>query len=368
MAMGRMTKIVVERLRKEFGKLVAVDDLSLEIEDGEFVCFLGPTGCGKTTTLNCIAGLEEPTSGNIYFGDQLVNKLRPQDRKIGFVFQNFATFNLMSVYDNIAFGLKVRRIPDAEITKEVESVATLLKLDQLLDKKAGQLNLNQMQRVALARAIVIKPAILFLDEPLSQLDAFMRAAMRAELKRLQREVGQTAVFVTHDQLEAMAMADRIAIMNRGRLQQYDTPDRIYNSPSNRFVASFIGNPPMNIVECRYEVRDGKAILLFDGESEIDVTQFREVVDRNMNGTRAAVAIRPEHVWIRDHPVPGKALPAQVQELEPLGSETIVDFVFQSKTFRAIAPSAFRSRLGDTKWIELDMSHLHVLDEAGKVIV
>ena len=366
--MGHMTKIVVERLRKEFGKLVAVDDLSLEIRDGEFVCFLGPTGCGKTTMLNCIAGLEEPTSGDIYFGDQLVNKLRPQDRKIGFVFQNFATFNLMSVYDNIAFGLKVRKVPSAEIAKEVNRVAALLRLDQLLRTKVGQLSLNEMQKVALARAIVIKPAILFLDEPLSQLDAFMRATMRAELKRLQREVGQTAVFVTHDQLEAMAMADRIAIMNRGRLQQYDTPDRIYNSPSNRFVASFLGNPPMNIVDCRYEVKGTKALLLFDGESEIDVTLFREVVEKNIAGAQAAIAIRPEHVWIRDHSVPGKGFAAEIQEVEPLGSETIVDFMFQSRVFRAVAPSGFKSKLGDTKWIELDMSHLHILDSAGKVIV
>ncbi|WP_455369951.1 ABC transporter ATP-binding protein, partial [[Eubacterium] cellulosolvens] len=226
----------LEKLRREFGSLVAVNDLTLEIKSGEFVSLLGPSGCGKSTTLNMIAGLLEPTSGKIFVGDEDITGISPIERNVGLVFQNYAVFSSMTVYDNLAFGLKVRKYPEDQIRSEVHKIAETLELSDVLAMKAGKLRLDELQRTALGRSMITKPAFFLLDEPLSNLDAGLRSLMRVELKRIQQELKQTILYVTHDQVEAMSMADRIAVMDHGELQQYGPREELYSNPSNRFVA------------------------------------------------------------------------------------------------------------------------------------
>src|SRR5436190_6593128 len=244
-----MAEIRIENLTKVFGDLVAVNDLTLTISDGAFIALLGPSGCGKTTTMNMISGLETPTRGEIYFDDRPMSTVDPGRRNVGFVFQNYAIFTHMRVYDNLAFGLRVRKPRPAkeEIEREVKRVAEVVGVGGILDRTAGRLSVNDMQKVALGRSMIVSPAIFLLDEPFSNLDAAFRAYMRAELKRIQSEVGQTMVYVTHDQVEAMSMADRIAVMNLGVLQQYGTPGAIYDAPQHRFVAGFVGSTQMNFL-------------------------------------------------------------------------------------------------------------------------
>jgi len=235
-------------LTKAYDGTLAVKGLDLEIKDKEFVVLLGPSGCGKTTTLRCIAGLESPDDGEIYIGDRLVNDLDPKDRNIAMVFQNYALYPHMTVYKNLAFPLENRRIPAAEVDRRVQRTAKLLQIERLLGRKPAQLSGGQQQRVAVGRAIVREPQAFLMDEPLSNLDAKLRVHMRAELKRLQKDIGVTTIYVTHDQVEAMTMADRVAILNGGLLQQFGPPTEIFRSPANQFVGGFIGNPPMNFVE------------------------------------------------------------------------------------------------------------------------
>src|SRR5437870_11079545 len=244
MAQVRLLDVV-----KSYGAYMAVDSVSLTVEDGEFVALVGPSGCGKTTTLNLVAGLIEITAGEIRIDDRLVNDLDPKDRNIAMVFQNYALYPHMTVYKNLAFPLENRRIPAAEVDRRVQRTAKLLQIERLLGRKPAQLSGGQQQRVAVGRAIVREPQAFLMDEPLSNLDAKLRVHMRAELKRLQKDIGVTTIYVTHDQVEAMTMADRVAILNHGELQQYDTPRRVYVHPSNHFVAGFVGSPPNNSIEC-----------------------------------------------------------------------------------------------------------------------
>ncbi|HDJ83484.1 MAG TPA: ABC transporter ATP-binding protein, partial [Desulfurococcaceae archaeon] len=255
-----MVSVRLENLTKCFGRVIAVNNLNLEIKDGEFVALLGPSGCGKTTTLLMIAGIYKPTKGYIYFDDVIVNDLPPKDRNIGMVFQSYALYPHMRVFDNIAFPLKLQKLPKEEIKKRVLETAKLLRIEDLLNRKPAQLSGGQQQRVALARALAKQPNLFLMDEPLSNLDAKLRVIMRAELKRLQKSLGITTIYVTHDQVEAMTMADRIAVLNKGELQQYSTAEELYSKPSNLFVAGFIGSPPMNFIECTLVERDNKYYL------------------------------------------------------------------------------------------------------------
>ena len=242
-----MAAIDLINLTKFFGSVKAVNDLTLTISDKEFVALLGPSGCGKTTTMNMISGIEQPTAGSICFNGVDVSHVPPGRRGIGFVFQNYAIFTHMTVRANLAFGLEIRREPSAEIARKVADMAALMRLSDKLDRAAGRLNVNEMQRLAIGRSAIVRPDIFLLDEPLSNLDAAFRAEMRTELKHLQREIKQTMIYVTHDQIEAMSMADRIAVINLGVLQQYASPIEIYNNPANLFVAKFIGSPSMNLL-------------------------------------------------------------------------------------------------------------------------
>jgi ABC-type sugar transport system ATPase subunit len=307
-----MAGIRLERLQKAFGTTRAVEDVSLDIPDGEFVVFVGPSGCGKTTTLNMIAGLERPTSGDIWIGEDRVTDWEPRDRNLGMVFQSLALFPHMTVFDNIAFPLRLKKRPAVEIAQRVRAVTTTVRIDHLLGKRPGTLSGGEAQRVALARTLVVKPAVFLMDEPLSSLDAKLRVEMRTELKRLHADLRATFVYVTHDQAEAMTMADRIVVMHQGRVQQVGPPLEVYGDPANRFVAGFFGVPSMNFVEG--EVREESGALGF-----VSAT-LRVPLRRGGRLGPAVLGVRPEHVRLAEGQ---DGWPAVVSLLEPMGDETLV---------------------------------------------
>jgi multiple sugar transport system ATP-binding protein len=306
----------------------AVEDLNLEVGDGEFLTFVGPSGCGKTTALMMTAGLEDISEGEIRIGGRAVNDLEPRERDIAMVFQNYALYPHMTVYGNLAFGLQMKRTPKAEIDRRVREIAEVLGLAAFLDRKPRHLSGGQRQRVAMGRAIVRNPSVFLMDEPLSNLDAKLRVQMRAEISRIQRELGATTIYVTHDQIEAMTMGDRVAVMRKGRLQQLDTPQRLYEAPVNLFVASFIGSPEMNLVQARLERDDGHLICLIGNDTlelSPEATTRRPGLARYV-GTNIGVGIRPEHLSdgaLTATVVSRKTLRGKVRLTEALGSELLV---------------------------------------------
>jgi multiple sugar transport system ATP-binding protein len=306
-----VARIVLRDLVKRFGRITAVAGVDLEVGHGEFVVLVGPSGCGKTTTLNMISGLETPTSGEVVIGDRVVNELEPGERDLGMVFQDLALFPHLTVFENIAFGLRVKRAADAAVRARVREAAEAMRIAPLLDKKPAQCSGGEAQRIALARTIVTKPAVFLMDEPLSSLDAKLRVEMRTELKRLHRSLHATFLYVTHDQAEAMTMADRIVVMDRGRVQQVGPPLSVYGDPANRFVAGFFGVPAMNFVDGeigpggRFQA-SGIALDLGSGAAA--------------PGARVTLGVRPEHVRLAGD---GAGWPAIVSLLEPMGDETLV---------------------------------------------
>ncbi len=355
-----MVRVRLENLTKVFGKVVAVNNLNLDIKDGEFVALLGPSGCGKTTTLLMIAGIYKPTKGYIYFDDQVVNDLPPKDRNIGMVFQSYALYPHMTVYDNIAFPLKLKGLSKDYIDKKVHEVAKLLRIENLLDRKPAQLSGGQQQRVALARALAKEPQLFLMDEPLSNLDAKLRIYMRAELKRLQRELGITTIYVTHDQVEAMTMADRIAVMRHGVLQQYGTPDELYNNPANVFVAGFIGAPPMNFLEASVEEQDGKIVLAASGMRIELPDHMAEALRKAGPPAEVIVGIRPEDITVGKGPYKGV-----VYVTEPLGRDVLVHLRVGDDIVRAFAPPGTEHEIGATLSFDINMEKLHVFDKASE---
>jgi len=304
-----MGDVVFNSVRKEFtGQTVALDDLTLQIPDGEFMILVGPSGCGKTTALRCVAGLEKPTRGTIRVGDRVVNDVSPRDRDIAMVFQSYALYPHMTVYKNLAFGLKQRHVDKAEIDRRVRAISTMLGLDALLERRPAQLSGGQRQRVAMGRALVREPAAFLLDEPLSNLDAKLRVQMRAELKRLHTRLAITTIYVTHDQVEAMTLGDRIAVMSNGRLQQLGPPQQLYDEPVNLFVAGFIGSPPMNLVRGHAEGGRVRA-----GDLSVELA-------RVPNGD-VALGMRPEALVLASDGLPTFELLVDV--VEPLGDEVLV---------------------------------------------
>jgi len=353
-------RVVLQQLTKRFGAVTAVDALDLEIKSGEFVGLLGPSGCGKTTTLLMIAGIYRPTGGAIVFGDHRVEHLMPKDRGIGMVFQSYALYPHMTVAQNIGFPLAMRRgVAGDEITRRVREAAALVHVDGLLARKPAQLSGGQQQRVALARALVKRPDILLLDEPLSNLDARLRHEMRGEIKRLQKEVGITAIFVTHDQLEALTMADRVALMSDARLQAYATPKELYERPVNQFVAEFIGSPPMNFFAAELGRRNGSVLATAQG-IEIELPPAR--APRGDGQRQATVGIRPEHLAIVA-PGAGHAN-GEIYVIEPMGREQIVDVQIGERRLRAIAPPGFSAPLGASVGLRATVDQLHLFDPAG----
>jgi multiple sugar transport system ATP-binding protein len=317
-----MAEIRLENVCKRFGEVVAVDSFNLSIKDKEFVVLVGPSGCGKTTTLRMIAGLEGITSGNIYIQDRRINRLPPKERNIAMVFQNYALYPHMSVFENMSFSLEMRKIPKREISQRVQEAAEILGIGQLLKRKPKQLSGGQRQRVAVGRAIVRKPEAFLFDEPLSNLDAKLRVQTRVELKKLHERLATTAVYVTHDQVEAMTMGDRIVVMKDGLMQQAGNPLNLYNNPANKFVAGFLGSPAMNFFEVDITGLDKSLGLQADG-FKIDFPPEKSKLLKSYSQEKAIAGIRPEDLAMAANHVPGKTIPFSVEVVEPIGSETFV---------------------------------------------
>ncbi len=316
-----MGEIRFDHVSKEYGGgVVAVRDLSLEVGEGEFMVLVGPSGCGKTTALRMVAGLEEITAGEIRIGERLVNDLAPRERDIAMVFQSYALYPHKTVFDNIAFGLRMRKVPKAERQRRVEEIAGILGLTDYLDRRPAHLSGGQRQRVAMGRAIVREPAAFLMDEPLSNLDAKLRVQMRAEIARIQKSLKVTTLYVTHDQIEAMTMGDRVAVMRDGVLQQVDTPSHLYDTPRNLFVASFVGSPPMNLIEADVE-RDNGSVVCRLRNGVLELPAARPALDAYA-GRRLAVGIRPEHVRDASLAPEGARLNGRAVLVEELGAELL----------------------------------------------
>tara|TARA_B100000780_G_scaffold92796_1_gene64403 strand:- start:1635 stop:2738 length:1104 start_codon:yes stop_codon:yes gene_type:complete len=295
-----MSSIQINNVTKRFGDFTAVEDLSLDIKEGEFVALLGPSGCGKTTTMNMIAGLEDISEGSILFDGQDLSSTRIQDRNIGFVFQNYAIFTHLSVYKNLSYGLEVKKINKTDIDSRVRAMADRMSITHRLDQKASSLSVNEMQKLAIGRSAIVEPRIFLLDEPLSNLDASFRAYMRTELKVLQHELGQTMIYVTHDQIEAMSLADKIAIIDEGKLMQYGSPLDIYNSPHNRFVANFIGSPRMNLIDGELRQHEDELKLVISGGAEISLNgQIKSDFKSDGRVHTGSFGIRPQDIYFGD---------------------------------------------------------------------
>jgi len=356
-----MATVTFDHVWKRYGDFNAVKDLNLEIQDGEFMVLVGPSGCGKTTSLRMIAGLEEVSDGNLKIGDRVVNDVAPKDRDIAMVFQSYALYPHMSIYDNMAFGLKLRKVPKAQIDTRVKEAARILNLENL-QKKPRELSGGQRQRVALGRAIVREPAVFLMDEPLSNLDAKLRVQTRAEIARLHQRLGTTTVYVTHDQVEAMTMGTRIAVMDKGELQQVGAPQDLYDNPKKLFVAGFIGSPAMNFVNVE---RDGDRVK-GDGVELPVPTRYRGGLDGT---TKVVAGFRPEHLDLGD--VPNSAtIRAKADVVEFLGDEELLHVTVQGHEgdVVAVVSSEHRVKPGDVLDLKLPLEKLHLFNqETGDAI-
>jgi len=354
-----MATVTFDHVTKAFGDVKAVNDLNLEIGDGEFLVLVGPSGCGKSTALRMIAGLEEISSGTVRIEDRVVNDLAPKDRDVAMVFQSYALYPHMSVRDNLAFGLKLRKVPRAEIERRVSETSKLLELHTLLDRKPKQLSGGQRQRVALGRAIVREPKVFLMDEPLSNLDAKLRVQTRAEIARLHQRLRTTFVYVTHDQVEAMTMGSRIAVMNFGVLQQVGTPQQLYDSPVNRFVAGFIGSPAMNFVEMKVEGSGDEAMLSYDGLRLPVPPRVRGAVG---DGRPLVAGFRPEHLDVGEPKGGDEAgFSATCDVVEYLGNEELLHLRLGSEDVVAVVNAAARVQAGSEVRLRLPLSKLHLFD-------
>jgi multiple sugar transport system ATP-binding protein len=355
-----MATVTFDHVYKKFGEVVAVKDLSLEIRDGEFMVLVGPSGCGKTTSLRMIAGLEEISEGTLRIGDRVVNNVPPKDRDIAMVFQSYALYPHMTVRDNLAFGLKLRKTPKAEIQKRVQEAAGMLSLEKLLDRKPRELSGGQRQRVALGRAIVREPAVFLMDEPLSNLDAKLRVQTRAEIARLHQRLKVTTVYVTHDQVEAMTMGQRIAVMSEAVLQQVGTPQALYDHPVNRFVAGFIGSPAMNFLEVNATGSGDQIVLTGEAVSIPLADQFRGRV----NPGPVIMGIRPEHLELVTS-APSGSLRGNADVVEYLGNEELIHVNAAGQDIVAVVDSEHRVRPGDALELKVPLDKVHLFDaESG----
>ena len=350
----------------------AVKDFNLEVEDKEFIIFVGPSGCGKTTTLRMIAGLEEISSGELSIDGKVINEVEPKDRDIAMVFQNYALYPHMTVYDNMAFGLKLRKVPKAEIKKAVDEAAKILGLEPLLDRKPKALSGGQRQRVAMGRAIVRNPQVFLMDEPLSNLDAKLRGQMRIELSKLHERLGTTIIYVTHDQVEAMTLGTRIVVMNAGVVQQVDTPQALYETPNNLFVAGFIGSPQMNFLDAAVTV-DGDKVALDLGEATITLggDKAKKIIDGGYDGKTVVLGVRPENVSddaedIAAHP--DTVIESTVRVYELLGAEVYLYFDYAGANFTARVKPGTTARTGDTIKLALDATKIHVFDKETEQVI
>ena len=360
-----MARVVLKGVTKRFGDVVAVNDLSLDIGDKEFVVFLGPSGCGKTTSLRMIAGLEHPDEGEIYIGDQVVNGLEPKDRNVAMVFQNYALYPHMTVYKNLAFPLQNFGFGPIQIDKRIKEVAELLQIGPLLQRKPTALSGGQQQRVALGRAIVRQPRVFLMDEPLSNLDAKLRVYMRAELKQLQQELGVTTIYVTHDQVEAMTMGDRIMLMDQGVLQQIDPPREIYSQPANKFVAGFVGSPPINFFDTT-RLPDG---TLDAGEFQYPLTEELATRARAASSDAVILAVRPQEVQVFQTDSGEEGLiRADLDIVEPLGDLTILDMSIGDTVLKATVSPGFDAGGNATMWVRFPQDQVYLFDRKTGIVL
>jgi multiple sugar transport system ATP-binding protein len=363
-----MGQVVLRNINKFYDSVHAVKDVNLQIRDKEFVVFVGPSGCGKTTTLRMIAGLEAISSGDISIDGQVVNNLPPMDRDIAMVFQNYALYPHMSVYDNMAFGLKMRKFARREIAKRVQEAADILDIGNYLKRKPRQLSGGQRQRVALGRAIVRHPRVFLFDEPLSNLDAKLRVQMRVELKKLHQRLGTTAVYVTHDQVEAMTLGDRVVVMRDGLVQQVGEPLDLYNSPANRFVAGFIGSPAMNFATVTMTDGDGRLTAKNAGlELEVPPSHIERL--RSRVGREVTIGIRPENLHVATDSDPtGFTFPSKVEVVEQLGSEILLDVRVGGDTMVAAVDPTIRARVQDQIRLAVNPARLHFFDAQTELAI
>ena len=351
-----MAQVELRAVAKSYGAVQVIHGIDLDIRHGEFVVFVGPSGCGKSTLLRMVAGLEPISGGDVRIDGQRVNDLPPRHRDIAMVFQDYALYPHKTLYENMAFGLRLRKTPDAEIQRRVMDAAKLLRIDHMLERRPAALSGGQRQRVAIGRAIVREPKVFLFDEPLSNLDAQLRNEMRSEIKRLHQRLGATIIYVTHDQTEAMTLADRIAVLSAGRLMQYDTPEAIYNRPAAVFVAGFTGAPPMNLADCTLAGRHADL-----GGAGIELPAPR--AERAARAGKLKFGVRPENIALA--PSDGALrLPAQVSLLEPLGAETLVTLRIGNADMVARGPAAFRQAPGSAIDVWLSPQHLHLFDAAS----
>ncbi|NOZ49445.1 MAG: ABC transporter ATP-binding protein [Chloroflexi bacterium] len=346
-------KVELTNLTKRWGDVVGAEGIDLSTKDGEFVAFLGPSGCGKTTTLLMIAGIYKPTVGEILFDDRVVNTVPPKDRNIGMVFQSYALYPHMTVFQNIGYPLKLQKVPKDELQKHVQRVADMMGIGHLMDRKPAQLSGGQQQRVALGRALIKEPQLLLFDEPLSNLDARLRLSMRSEIKRLQMDLGITSIYVTHDQIEAMTMADRVAVMKDGHLQAFAPPDELYDHPKTLFIAGFVGNPPMNFIEVEVKQENGSYQVLGPG-IHLDLPADRgEKVARS---SKVIMGIRPEDISLADTGVKG-----EVYLIEPLGRDDLLDVRIGETAVRVLADPALGVRMRDTVTLHFNTDTAQLFD-------
>lgn len=355
-----MARILFDNVTKFYGSVKAVNNLNLEIKDKEFLVLLGPSGCGKTTTLNMIAGLEELSDGDIYFDEQIVNFMPPHIRDVAMVFQSYALYPHKNVFDNIAFGLKMRRYDAAEVDQRVHDAAARLHIEHLLDRLPSQLSGGQRQRVALGRAMVRQPSVFLMDEPLSNLDAALRISMRAEIKQLHHSMQTTFVYVTHDQAEALTLADRIVVMKDGVVQQIGTPDEIYEKPENIFVASFLGSPPINLLEGDL-VAENSNVMFQKGSFGME---FPEEMSEKLQahiGKAVTLGIRPEDVNEQSRAAPGSTVSGAVDTVLPMGSEQYLSMTIEGEEVFFRLDKEHKYRDGDSISLNINRNRLHVFD-------
>jgi multiple sugar transport system ATP-binding protein len=365
-----MAQVALRNIVKTFDRTPAVQGINLDIADREFIVLVGPSGCGKSTTLRMIAGLEEATSGEIFIGDQLVNDVPPKDRDIAMVFQNYALYPHMTVFENMSFGLRLKKFPKAEIKERVQAAARILDITDLLDRRPKQLSGGQRQRVAMGRAIVRNPKVFLFDEPLSNLDAKLRVQMRTEIKKIHQTVTTTTVYVTHDQVEAMTLADRVVIMNAGRIDQIGSPHEVYHQPKTQFVAGFIGSPTMNMLPCRLvENGSGLTVHLSDWLS-FPVPSSRTARYRPHLGKGLTFGLRPEHIIEERANVPpgAAAFDARLDVVEPMGMETMVYFIVDGVEVCGRVNPAAAGKVGESMRLVADLNQMHLIDPRTESVI
>ncbi len=358
-----MASVTFQNVQKKFGDLTIIKSLDIEVQDKEFLVLVGPSGCGKTTALRLLAGLEEITGGEIKIGDRVVNDVAPKDRDIAMVFQSYALYPHLSVYDNMAFGLKLRKTPKDEIKRRVNEAADILGIQDLLLRKPRQLSGGQRQRVAVGRAIVREPKVFLFDEPLSNLDAKLRVQMRAEISKLHQRLKTTFIYVTHDQTEAMTMASRIAVINKGKLQQLDTPQNLYDHPNNLFVAGFIGSPSMNFFPGKLVKKDG-SIFVDANDFQVKIPDALSAPYKDMDGKAVIFGIRPENIHdpaFAPSNIKGETVSAKVDVTELMGNETLLYLVSGKNTFVGRVDPRSHLRVGHQTDVIFDMDKFHIFD-------